>query len=1797
MLGRQMRDSFYSPLRRMRIGSSLVSVLRGLRSSSGKRIARGLCASGVLLAFSAAFAGTAHAQTPILSAGNDSPISLAAPGAHPTVINHAINLSIEKQNIWTTQPLNFNKFYGHEWDESQVLSGSLDGGFFKADTDLHLETHGRAGLQVEAKTQTPTLDMTLDAKAQTTITKINPTRPGVNYGRNASAFKIETSVSDTKINADVNQLTWDFNAHAILEVEASVTGSSNFEIKIEVPEFEVNPLSQVPAVVRPFLGHLADDVTVGPYTIIDKQAHVTDSGTLVNIKEDLELFSFTNEEIEILNKVDFRLDDFDNDFVLLSYLKNPKEDELPLQIKKGNEHELRSNLKDNIEIGGFQLSYDSSSLSKTIDGLGETQEFKRSQTPLVIKISLDELVPLITDQAVQTNELRGAYKLPEIPGVSVPLDKIEFDFPISPPIFDWDGRIDVAFDPAKFIGAKSNPLSIGPWTTLDVNYEIFHADLFQDIGYDEDYEVTPHLYGKYVFDQDVVVWNGTDFNAVPAGVEYLVLMDDKSELEIFQANSTQDLSQLKITANQQLGAQVTSDVSLGLRNIGIDLLILNGTVKSAIIPGGDVKFAAVNANIPIANLGLDFIRETGTVDVIGAPDEFDFMVSNDGAASRAEDFRNSNGGSLLASNFGDVFMKVEGGAGTDGTATILSDGGDGGYAGAVDASQSVVDVIGAVNIGTYEVDAGHGGNGTAGQTFNGGRGGKAVVFDFNTTTATKGISVNNVGIGLAKAGDGGLAGNATAANGFAGNAWAVDARKAKVTDGDIEIVNDGSLTAIGGGSTASDILGGNAVVIDASTANGVVNILNRGEINAVAGVGGAGSGSAAGILTGSKDDAIVNSGSISVTPSELAISTQNGNDYVALQDGSHVTGLIDTGAGNDTVDISGQGQATRLILGTGDDTVNIQDSSSGIPIDFSGGGNNLLRLTGDNASINVAAVGGAGIDTLQLDRSGEYGVSVGGFDQLNKTGEGIWKLDLVEDVTTLGTTNIQEGILAIDSNGQNRQWTGNILGEGAVVKSGIETLTFQGFNTYSGGTVVAEGTLEGNTDNLQGNFLNNSRLLFSQSNNGTMLDDIVGTGSLEKVGGGNLFLAGRNSYSGGTIVSGGSIVGKTSAIQGDILNNATVHFTDDCDGTYSGNMSGSGLLVKTGVARVTLTGTNTYTGGTLINEGTLVGDTRSISGRIFNNALLEFSQDYDGVYEGVISGSGGLRITGTGTVVLNGHQTYTGDTVVNGGHLLVNGSVLGDTMVSGSVNGDMTVDLARLSGTGTYRNLTLQPGAYLQPGNSIGTLTVDGEYRQNAGSMIEAEISSAGTTPGVHSDLIDITSPDEITEINGGIIAVLADSRDLIDGRSFDPGQVYTILRSEKGIVGDGFDGLIDNLVLRDFNLIQNGYNIQIETLRIPSNLQANSTTANAGAVGRVLDEINAFATGDIGVVLDELALTAPGSRQAALNQMTGDIHVSAPRVGLITSSHLFNLVSEKMGSGGLAFRSNIYQSQPQPFGQPAGQTSALRPELGWFTGYDLSGNVDSDGNVDALNYSASGSTFAVGRTNNAGKRIGIIGSFGESTISGGSQHAEVNSNQLGAFVNADNGFMYTLATALFGYDEYETRRTINTGAVTSLAEGDYSGQSAAVYLERGLRFFRPTGVITPLMALQYDYIGQNDFTETGVGPLGLTVDDIDTHSLRSYIGGRFARKLDGGDGWLIEPSLRIAWIHEYLDAVSSTDVMLSGTNRFNTQGISLGRNWATFGTGLNFTRADRSIFLSYEAQFNERHEVHVGRAGLSFTW
>jgi autotransporter-associated beta strand protein len=131
--------------------------------------------------------------------------------------------------------------------------------------------------------------------------------------------------------------------------------------------------------------------------------------------------------------------------------------------------------------------------------------------------------------------------------------------------------------------------------------------------------------------------------------------------------------------------------------------------------------------------------------------------------------------------------------------------------------------------------------------------------------------------------------------------------------------------------------------------------------------------------------------------------------------------------------------------------------------------------------------------------------------------------------------------------------------------------------------------------------------------------------------------------------------------------------------TLSGDISetSSSQFTKTGAGKLILSGTNTFTGGMINNEGTLQGDSSSLVGNITNNSSLIFNQRGAGTYAGNITGTGDLTKTGSGILNFSGTSSLLSTAMVNAGNLQVTGSMTGPVNVTGFA--------AELSGTGSVR--------------------------------------------------------------------------------------------------------------------------------------------------------------------------------------------------------------------------------------------------------------------------------------------------------------------------------------------------------------------------------------------------------------------------------------------------------------------------------------------------------------------------------
>jgi autotransporter-associated beta strand protein len=388
--------------------------------------------------------------------------------------------------------------------------------------------------------------------------------------------------------------------------------------------------------------------------------------------------------------------------------------------------------------------------------------------------------------------------------------------------------------------------------------------------------------------------------------------------------------------------------------------------------------------------------------------------------------------------------------------------------------------------------------------------------------------------------------------------------------------------------------------------------------------------------------------------------------------------------------------------------------------------------------------------TLSFDNSSpskvDFGAPVSGRGAFVKTGTGEVRLDGANTYT--GGTTVSDGVLsgtprslrgnitnngtiAYDTSAFQGTQSGIISGPGGLIKTGAGTLTLTGANSYLGNTVVQAGTLTGSSVSLPGNIVATAGVItFNQAASGTYTGNISGAGSLVKLGAGVLTMTGTSTFLGGTTVSAGTLQGNAANLQGAIVNNATVDFNQPTSGEYAGIMSGRGRLTKTGTGTLTLSGDNIYTGGTTVSAGTLAGTVFSLQGNIVNNAQVQMTEENQATYLGVISGFGGFTKLGAGTLTMTGANTYSGITTVSDGTLAGSTRSLRGTIVN---NG--AVEFQQTS-AGTYAGTMVGSGRLIKTGD--GALTLSGANDYLGGTIVSGG-SLIGTASSLRGPIVNNT--------------------------------------------------------------------------------------------------------------------------------------------------------------------------------------------------------------------------------------------------------------------------------------------------------------------------------------------------------------------------------------------------------------------------------------------------------------------------
>ncbi len=597
---------------------------------------------------------------------------------------------------------------------------------------------------------------------------------------------------------------------------------------------------------------------------------------------------------------------------------------------------------------------------------------------------------------------------------------------------------------------------------------------------------------------------------------------------------------------------------------------------------------------------------------------------------------------------------------------------------------------------------------------------------------------------------------------------------------------------------------------------------------------------------------------------------------------------------------------------------------------------------------------------------------------------------------------------------------------------------------------------------------------------------ITGGASLTKNGPGTLVLQTVNDYLSGTTINAGVVQlnGTGVAAQdgmvgaGAVVNNGTLIANNASTETLAGNITGSGLLVQKGTGLLILAGNNTaYTGPITFSNLLQVGNGGASgtlgTGNVTNNGTLLFNLAIPNstTVNANISGSGGITNVGTGTTILNGTDTYAGNTVVSAGTLRVGSAtaipptttlILSDGIIPvGTFDlGGQNVTVSSLNGTNTGAALaTLNTSTIINNGGGLATLTISGGTNLFNGQIVDS------TTGGVKVALAIINGANETLYANQNAAAVIINP-----------------------------------------NTFSGGITISNATLSVGAVV---STTASA--VGSDTLGGSPPGTQNILMVGTNAALFvagASGSTTPTINTTVGNLTVPTGSTATITGPNRGTFTATLLGGGTLNFKVNTVQRLIA-----GGDWSGFTGTINFYSvngGNPITFNATTlglpnasvffqptnDSGVVTLNTVNSGSVFPIGALSGGDNTTALTGAVGSNGNGGQPSIFAIGG------LNTSTTFGGIIQDALVGI------RKVGTGTLTlTNATLSYTGQTV---VSNGVLVIAPT-VATPLTTAEAStFLVSSNFTIVSPGRL-----DVSAASGTLYLGHAAAVQSISGNGTL----------------------------------------------------------------------------------
>jgi outer membrane autotransporter protein len=778
------------------------------------------------------------------------------------------------------------------------------------------------------------------------------------------------------------------------------------------------------------------------------------------------------------------------------------------------------------------------------------------------------------------------------------------------------------------------------------------------------------------------------------------------------------------------------------------------------------------------------------------------------------------------------------------------------------------------------------------------------------------------------------------------------------------------------------------------------------------------------------------------------------------------------------------------------------------------------------------------------------------------------------------------GSIVLNHNTAGYVLSSSISGNGSLnVAGGATFLT--GTSTFTGGTTIASGASlsvgqNGTSGSLAGDVVNNGELAFQRSDDLTFAGAISGSGRVAKTGAGILTLTGTNSYTGGTLIQGGTVSiasdASLGAVSGSVtLNGGTLATTanistsrnvvlstgtnavDVANGTVlslSGTISGANGFTKSGDGTLVLTGTNTYAGVTTISAGILQlgdgGTSGSIVGDVVNNATLIFNRSDNYTFSGSITGTGSVLFQGGGTVDFS--SPYQGDVTIEDAVVTLEQGV--------STTSVFTIDNGgTLGGSGTIGGLIANSGATVSPGYSPGTLVVTSTVDFLAGSIYEVD-----ATPSGQHDLIIATGT--VTIDSAASVEVLA-----VSG-FYRPQTTYAIITSETGVTGT-FGSITSNYALLTPTLSYDANNVYLTLDYNGLTFADYAYTANQTSVANALI---ALPLGDS--LYDALGTLSVTEITPAMDQVSGEAYASVSTVIQQQSSYLRNAVGSRLrqglsSEGALGLAADAAGPKTASMGDE-GVTLWAQGQGGWGRSF---GNSNSAAISSSLAGFLAGADTLIGESS----RAGIVAGFSQSRFDVVSRRSsgDINNYEAGIYGGTRFGAFALTGGAAYALHEASMERSISVTGFSANPDADFKQEAVQVFGEAAYGFTAGSVAVEPYAGLAYLHLSGASARESGT-PAALSVRLEEQDTFYTTLGMRAAADVQIM-GRTFTPSVSLGWQHAFGDLTPVAGMrFVNSADAFQIKGAPVAKNTALAGLGLSHAFSERaSVQVNYSSQIS----------------